>query len=158
MMAILQDPNCNLVTFEQRKAKGQFSEDKFCQIMTEQGLQPHQIEGQFKPFDVYEKTTGTTYEIKSAWKAHQYGTAFVEVYRQINGVWQDYGLTATRADYWAFVTDRDIVVLATEHLKNIILIQRPESQKIIGEVDGAWKIRYKVSIEEMAKKGETWQL
>lgn len=154
-MAILKGNN--LVTFEQRQEVGTEGEEVFCEYLRKQGLDPIPIKQQFKPFDVFEAISGTTYEVKTCLRAWDYGKTLVELRRVINGVWTDYGLLHTRADAWAFVTHKDILVIATEDLKNLILRENSFREETDGESDNARKIRIRVDLHKIIERGQQWE-
>ena len=77
IMAILKENN--LVTFEQRQDVGTEGEKIFCDYLRKQGLDPITIDQPFKPFDVFESISGTTYKVESCFEAWKDDTIFIEL-------------------------------------------------------------------------------
>ena len=155
IMAILKENN--LVTFEQRQDVGTEGEKIFCDYLRKQGLDPITIDQPFKPFDVFESISGTTYKVESCFEAWKDDTIFIELRRSLNGSWHDIGLLNTRADAWAFVTHKDILVIATEDLKNIIVRENCFRVQTTEKTSQPPTITAKVDFKEIIKYGQKWE-
>lgn len=151
----------NLLTFDQRLSHGKTGQQMFVHAAMKAGMVMQEAEGKFLPFDFYSPTNDHFYEVKYDPRAYQYNNVFVETLRNdpVQG-WIDYGIAASRADIWAFVTDRDVVTIYKQALYNI-LVQSTSSckfEELTGEVDKIEKKRWRVPITLIGSKGEIWQL
>lgn len=92
---------------------GQYYEDEYIKKRKFKDVY-HPKDKAFKDYDLKNKITGKTYEIKADRKAKGTGNLFVEF--EFKG--EDSGINATKADYWIhYITETDDVKKAKKYLK-----------------------------------------
>lgn len=94
--------------------------------------------------------TGTI-EVKRDIKWIQTGNIYVETecFYQTSGQWEASGLSVTKASHWAFVLADMVLILPTEHLKEVVEI---EGHPIKTEIEPNPTKGYLIKIDQIVRK------
>ena len=138
--------------YQWRHGIGSKGVDVVADYLTGQGCVVKKIIGEFKSYDITSELNcrNTTYEVKTGTRAEAKGIHYIESYRCIDRVWQNYGITSTAADEWVFVSESKIIFIETEILKNLLLIHC-RWEKTVGRLDNAPKHLYTCPIDLLEK-------
>jgi hypothetical protein len=79
-------------------------------------------EGELYVEDVVNQIGTSTIEVKRDLKWLQTGNVYIETecFYQTSGRWEPSGLSVTKADFWAFVLERAVLVVPTNDLRRVV--------------------------------------
>lgn len=103
--------------------------------------------GNFKDYDIHIPEIDTTVEVKMDYKSKDTGNIVVEI--EFNG--KPSALSVTKADYWVFVTVKNVYWITVENLNRAIMYNHIQLVEFIGTGDTKSKKAYLVPIEIIAR-------
>ncbi len=131
------------MTFYRDLKSGKEVEYKHLEIIRKKFPLAHVVEGYCKEWDIFipEKNIGV--EIKSDKMSQKTGNIVVEI--SFNG--KPSALSTTKAKYWIFDTDVEVITVETDELRKLVRKFKPT--KFIGKGDSVYKNAYLIKIEHI---------
>lgn len=135
------------MTFQEDLEIGLSREHKIIKMCEELGHKPISIKGKFKGYDFFVADTKLAYEVKYDPKSKETGNLVIEI--EMYG--KPSGLMSTIADWWIFDTDKELITISPEQIKDCIVTENPKLVQFTGPGDDVPKKAYLIRKEKLMR-------